>query len=150
MIRVSGCVSKKQKENISISPSEESHKPICFPFQVIFAGSIHSRATGSCPPVTPPARPCPPTTPRPSSSQFCVLGLVPTHCKNLYPENKQPGDVSRCIPGRGPGRRWAGAAGSRRAAASPASGEHLPQPAAASLSLQRALTAEGQAPTAPR
>lgn len=150
MIRVSGCVSKKQKENISISPSKENHKPICFPFQVIFAGSIHNRATGSCPQVTPPARPCPPTTPRPSSNQFCVLGLVPTHCKNLYPENKQPGDVSRCVPCRGPGRRWAGAVGSpNEQQHPPASGEHLPEQAAARLSLQSSLTAEGQAPTAP-
>lgn len=81
MIRVSGCVSKKQKENISISASKESHKPICFPFQVIFAGSIHNRATGSCPQVTPPARPCPPTTPAhhglpPTSSAYSGLSQL--------------------------------------------------------------------------
>ncbi|XP_041908710.1 uncharacterized protein LOC121676368 [Corvus kubaryi] len=43
----------------------------------------------------------------PHASPFGIFGPVPTSCKNLYPENKQLGNASSCIPGLGPRRQRA-------------------------------------------
>ena len=113
--RVSGYVSKKQKENIFVSPGKEGHKPT-FPLPGHPRGQQLEQTHGLLAPGRQGSGAANPTSTAvldslrqnkmrlPHSSQPCTFGPVPTSCKNLHPENNQPGNASNCAPGLGPQR----------------------------------------------